>query len=114
MSRLATIDRELSRELSLASFELEGEPLPTGADDIAAMVRLIWSAIYRNWRLIAAIISTTTVAAVAITMLMTPKYDASSSVQIEQQETKVLAGVDTDPAPMAQDADRFLQTQKDI
>jgi capsular exopolysaccharide synthesis family protein len=114
MSRLATIDRELSRELSLSAFDLEGEPLPTGAEDIAATVRLIWSAVYRNWRLIAAIVSTTTIAAIAITMLMTPKYDATASVQIEQQETKVLASDDTDPTPVAEDADRFLQTQKDI
>src|SRR5260370_20877894 len=114
MSRLATIDREFSRELSLTAFELEGEPLPSATYDIAAMVRLIWSAIYRNWRLIAAIVAATTIAAIAITMLMTPKFDASSSVQIEQQEAKVLSSDDTDPAPIAQDAERFLQTQKHI
>lgn len=114
MNKLMTVDGEFDRALGPIALELEGEPLPSAADNLATMTRLLWSAIYRNWILILAIVASTTIAAILITMLTTPKFAASASVQIEQQEAKVLSGEDTDPLPQVQDAERFLQTQKDI
>jgi succinoglycan biosynthesis transport protein ExoP len=74
-------------------------------------VRAIWSAVYRNRWLIAAVVGMSLALGVAATLLMTPKYRASATVQVEQQSTKVLGTEETEPALSAQEADRFLQTQ---
>lgn len=76
-------------------------------------VRAVFAALYRNRRLLAAILAIATVAAIAIVYLSTPIYKASAKIQIEQQSTKVLQSDDVAPTDSG-DADRFLQTQLDI
>ena len=53
---------------------------------------------------------------VAVTMLMTPRYTAQASIQIDQQADQVLGDSQdqVQPAVAYQDADRFLQTQVDV
>jgi len=70
-------------------------------------------------RFIGFIIALALVAALVITMVTTPRYTASTSVQINNQTAEVLgksSGVDQDEAELAgaADTDRFLQTQMDI
>ncbi|TPG38335.1 polysaccharide biosynthesis tyrosine autokinase [Sphingomonas koreensis] len=49
------------------------------------------------------------------TMLMTPRYTASASLQIDQEADQVLNNQDqVQPAAAYQDVDRFLQTQVDV
>jgi polysaccharide biosynthesis transport protein len=77
-------------------------------------VRAAWASIYRNRRLIGAIVAAAIVIGVAIVYLSTPIFRASAKIQIDQQSTKVLQSDDVAPSDAAQDADRFLQTQLDI
>jgi capsular exopolysaccharide synthesis family protein len=84
------------------------------SDDLSRNLRALWSTFYRNRLLIASIIAVFVLGGLGLTMLMTPKYQATSTVQIDQQSTNVLGGdsqssIDTSSA--WQDADRYLQTQ---
>ena len=105
---------------------LEAGALPVGATryfdegedpspiDLAATLRQVWSSVYRNWLLILSIVGACLLLGVVATMLMTPKYLATASIQIDQEDTKVLGTEDTQPSGAYQDADRFLQTQVDV
>ena len=90
---------------------------PAVADELSRNLRAIWSTIYRNRLLIAAIVGLSMLLGLGLTMLMTPKFRATASVQIDQQSANVLGNNDqnsVDPASSWQDADRFLQTQMDV
>jgi len=70
-------------------------------------------------RFIGFVIALSLVAALVITMVTTPRYTASTTVQINNQTAEVLgksSGMDQDTAELssASDTDRFLQTQMDI
>ncbi len=78
-------------------------------------LRAVWSALYRNRYLLLIVMALALGAGLAITMLTTPIYEATSSVQIEQQAARVLENdIDTAGEGGKQDADRFLQTQLDV
>ncbi|MPS68107.1 MAG: polysaccharide biosynthesis tyrosine autokinase [Novosphingobium sp.] len=49
-----------------------------------------------------------------VTVLTVPTYRAESSIQIDQQASRVLDAPDIEPVQAVQDADRFLQTQTEI
>jgi succinoglycan biosynthesis transport protein ExoP len=85
-----------------------------GSDDVGTRLRATWSLIFRNRILIASIVAATMVLGLVATLLMTSRYSAVATVQIEQQSSKVLDDTDTQPVEAVQDADRFLQTQVDI
>lgn len=85
----------------------------TGEDGLATALRLAWSAAYRNRLLIAAIVGAALMLGLVVTMLTTPRFMATASVQIDQEAVKVLGTEDSQPAA-TQDADRFLQTQIDV
>lgn len=90
---------------------------PSASEELSRKLRELWSTFYRNRLLIAAIVGATMLAGLAITMLMTPRYQATATVQIDQQSTNVLGNNDqsaVDPGASWQDADRFLQTQVDV
>jgi capsular exopolysaccharide synthesis family protein len=92
-------------------------PGGTASEDLARTLRSLWSTFYRNRLLIAVIVAGAMLAGLAVTMLMTPKYKATSSIQIDQQATNVLGNSSQDAlqqADSSQDADRFLQTQVDV
>jgi capsular exopolysaccharide synthesis family protein len=91
------------------------ELAPGASDNLAQSLRALWSTFYRNRLLIAAIVAAAMLAGLSVTMLMTPRYKATASVQIDQQSANVLGGdSQVDPAASYQDADRFLQTQVDV
>jgi capsular exopolysaccharide synthesis family protein len=96
------------------AFDLD-EAGGSGAEDLSRTLRSLWSTIYRNRLLIVTIVVVAMIAGLAVTMMMTPKYQATASVQIDQQSANVL-GMDKsslDPVDTS-DADRFLQTQVDV
>jgi capsular exopolysaccharide synthesis family protein len=99
-------------------YELEDHaPASPTSEELARTLRALWSTFYRNRLLIAAIVAASMLAGLAITMLMTPKYKATASIQIDQQATNVLGNSDqnaVDQSGAWQDADRFLQTQADV
>jgi capsular exopolysaccharide synthesis family protein len=98
---------------------LEGEPVfdekvaETGGFEID--FRALWLILRRNVWIIGGIVLAALVLGLIATMLMTPQYTASASVQIDQESDQVLATQDqVQPAVSYQDADRFLQTQIDV
>jgi len=87
------------------------------SEELARILRGLWSTFYRNRLLIAAIVAAAMLAGLGITMLMTPKYQATASIQIDQQSANVLGDNSQQSVQQAdawQDVDRFLQTQVDV
>ncbi|MBA2935125.1 polysaccharide biosynthesis tyrosine autokinase, partial [Sphingomonas sp. CGMCC 1.13654] len=100
-------------------FDLGEEHLagPSTSEELARALRALWSTFYRNRLLIAAIVAGAMLAGLGLTMLMTPKYKAVSSIQIDQQSANVLGDSSQQSLQQAdawQDTDRFLQTQVDV
>lgn len=91
--------------------QAEYEPIPAGG---GVEIRAIWSAVYRNWLLIAATVALALAGGLATILLTSPTYRARSTIQVDQQLVKLIGTEDAEPAPSAQEADRFLQTQVDI
>ena len=86
-----------------------------GESPIAAFIRYALSLIRRNIWLIAGIVAGMMALAVAITVLDTPRYTATTSVQINDQSEQVLGDrFDTPSANLSWDIERFLNTQVDI
>lgn len=78
-------------------------------------IHRLYSAARRNLLLFLAILVAALILGFVVTMLTTPKYLASGSVQIDQEAARVLKSEsDLEPVSTAQDAERFLQTQTDI
>lgn len=88
------------------------EPPASGGLNID--VRATWAALYRNRRLIGAIVAAALLVAIAIIYLSTSIFQATAKIQIDQQSTRVLQSEDVAPNDASQDADRFLQTQMDV
>jgi succinoglycan biosynthesis transport protein ExoP len=77
-------------------------------------LREVWAAFYRVRYWVAAIVAGCLVASVIATLLMTPRYFATASVQIDQEARKVLGTEQTETSASIQDAERFLRTQADV
>lgn len=78
--------------------------------------RFMWlvGAFWRGRWLVLAIVFVTVVLAAGLTLLITPRYTSTASVQIDQQTERVLGTEDQEPAQAYQDADRFLQTNVEV
>lgn len=78
-------------------------------------LRAIWTMLRRNmWLILAATLGALALGLV-VTVLSTPQYRATASVQIDQQADRVLQTEDRDQnGSSSQDADRFLRTQTDV
>ncbi len=80
--------------------------------------RYIVAAVRSNLVLIGAIIGALMAIALLVTILETPRYTASSTIQINDTSTRVLTGKEgdsgDDAAPSGSDIDRFLKTQVDV
>lgn len=76
--------------------------------------RQIFAIVRRNIVAIIAVVALAVVIGVIVTLLTTPRYIATASVQIDQVTDRVLNTQDTEPAAAYDDADRFLQTQTDV
>lgn len=85
-------------------------------DRLAVDIRAAWAAIYRNRLLVALIVLAALGIGVAITVLTTPIFQATATVQIDREATRVLgnAGAEGLDPVVSTDEDRFLQTQIEI
>jgi polysaccharide biosynthesis transport protein len=77
-------------------------------------VLAVYASLYRNRFWMLAILALTLIAGIAVTLLSTPVYRATASVQINQESEKVLGTESKQDVVSLQDAERFLQTQLDI
>lgn len=78
--------------------------------------KLLWlaSAAYRSrWLMLAAIFAALIIGGVA-TLMTTPLYTATATVQIDQQTERVLGTEDEQPGTAFQDSERFLQTNIEV
>ncbi|WP_100258954.1 GumC family protein [Qipengyuania seohaensis] len=81
-----------------------------GSLDFRRLVGSLWQ--YRL--LIAGIVAAFLLLGIAVTFLMTPMYTASATLQIDQEEQRILDAEDQAASAAYQDADRFLQTNVDV
>ena len=72
------------------------------------------AALFRNRWIVLAICGIGVLLALTVTFLTVPTYRAESSLQIDQQASRVMDAPDIEPVQAVQDADRFLQTQTEI
>ena len=76
------------------------------------MQKIMAMAYRQRWTLLAAFLVVFIIGAI-LTFAAPREYTAAASVQFEQQPPRIIALPDLEPAPSAQDAERFLQTQLD-
>jgi len=77
--------------------------------------RALWLILKRNVWIVGGILLVALVLGLVATMLMTPRYTAAASIQIDQEADQVLQSqAQVQPAVAYQDVDRFLQTQIDV
>lgn len=77
-------------------------------------LRQLWASIYRNRWVALMIIGTTVALGILLSLLATPIYRASASIQIDQEAAKVIGTEQADSSAAIQDSDRFLRTQIDV
>jgi len=77
-------------------------------------LRAAWALMMRERLRIAAILIVALVLGLLSVLIMPKRYEAQSSIQVEQQVAKVLGTEDTEPVASGADAERFLQTQIDL
>lgn len=78
-------------------------------------LREIYAAIYRSRYILMGIIGACLLIGIAVTLLMTKKYDGIATVEVRQEAEKVLGTeADREGASSKMDADRFLDTQLDL
>jgi polysaccharide biosynthesis transport protein len=94
--------------------DYELEELEVEDREPAIDLHKIRAAIRRNRWLILGVIVAALLLGLVATMLMTPRYTATASIQIDQESARILESQDVQPAAAYQDADRFLQTQVDV
>lgn len=85
----------------------EGESEPLIDFDVRRLVAIL----RRNRLWIVAIVVASMLAGLIITMLMIPRYTASTTLMIEQESDQIIENSEIAPTASYQDADRFLQTQ---
>ncbi len=86
-----------------------------GGDDVPAIsIPILLSAIHRNRWIVGAVVAVGIVIAIALTLLSTPIYRATASLQINQQSSTILQGADVQPITAISDTSRFLETQSRV
>ena len=88
----------------------------SGENGISAAIRSVMGAIRRYLWMAVGIVVAAVALALIVTMLDTPRYTATASLQINDQSDEVLGGdFETQIAPPSDwDVDRFLNTQLDV
>ena len=71
----------------------------------------IFAALYRNRYIMIAAVAIVLLGGLVVTLLTTPIYKASSTVQIDQRSDNILASTSVEPDVPTADTNRFLQTQ---
>lgn len=79
--------------------------------DLSALVRTVIAVTKQNLVLIASIVAGVAVLGVIATLLMTPKYQATSQILIEDQAEQIIEGSELQKAISSNETERFLQTQ---
>ncbi|MBX7496417.1 polysaccharide biosynthesis tyrosine autokinase [Qipengyuania sp. 6B39] len=87
----------------------DSEPSPIDID-----LRAILAAMRRNLIAIAAILATALLIGVVATLLMVPKFVATSQILVEQQADQIIDTEGPQPTVSGQESERFLQTQVDV
>ncbi len=82
--------------------------------DISDLVKKLISIVRQNILLIAGIVLGAIVVGGILTLLITPKYQASSHILIENQADQIIEGGDLQEAITSNEVERFLQTQLGI
>ncbi len=114
MSKISPLDETVRQPQTLTDSQNEDifASRRTGFD-----FRYLLAVVRSNLLLIGTIILLILFAAIAITFLETPRYTASSTIQINDSSTRVLdnkSGDQGDDGSSGYDTDRFLQTQVDV
>ena len=78
--------------------------------DIRAMLAVVW----RYHRAILAIMAGTVLLGLVATFLMTPRYTAFGTIQVDQEEQRILDSQEQAPATNFQESERFLKTTVDV
>lgn len=79
--------------------------------ELAVLLKYFISMVRHNLLLIVGTVAGFMVLGVIITLLITPKYQATSQILIEDQADQIIEGGDLQQAVSAQNTERFLQTQ---
>lgn len=79
--------------------------------DLSALVRTVIAVIKQNLVLIASIVAGVAILGIIATLLMTPKYQATSQILIEDQAEQIIEGSELQKAISSSETGRFLQTQ---
>lgn len=89
---------------------------PEDGGDVMISLKLegIYRAIRRNLLRLVLVILACMVAGVVVTLLISPKYTASSRVVVEDTSPQIIQGSDLQSDANSRDSDRFLQTQIDV
>lgn len=100
----------LARQAAALTPEFLYEPEAPDQFDL----KKIWSAIRRNFLLIASIVAAALALGVISLFVISPTYRATASVEIANQSMKVLGTEEFQQINGSQESDRLLQTQIDI
>ncbi|RYG89869.1 MAG: polysaccharide biosynthesis tyrosine autokinase [Alphaproteobacteria bacterium] len=92
----------------------EGDALDTDSSMAVIDVRQVWSAFYRNRFIVLGVMAFALMAGLAVSLLTTPVFESTATVQIEQQTPTILQDSEVDPISPVADTERFLQTQGTI
>lgn len=84
-----------------------GYPQQIGLADVRAM---LWR--QRKW--LGAILGAVLLLGIAVTLLMTPLFQADATVRIDNESVKIVEGQDLDPVIGINDTSRYLTTQQQI
>lgn len=95
----------------------QSDQAQAGSEGLGPMLRYGLALIRRNLALVAAIIALAIALAIIVTMLETPRFTATATVEINQQAEKILGEKLADEGPdtaASYDFDLFLNTQAEI
>jgi capsular exopolysaccharide synthesis family protein len=102
-------------QAAMASYQVETNAEEKQGTDLRKLIVIVLG----YGKFIGLVIALSLLAALVVTLVTTPRYTASTTVQINNQTAQVLgktSGMEQDEAEVAStaDTDRFLQTQMDI
>lgn len=108
-----------SQDIAAVRPDIAGGPGPYGpaeGDSLGAYIRYALALVRRNYRVMVGIVAAALLLAFVLTLLATPKYTATTSIQINDQSEQVLGddieGRQSVNSPY--DVDRFLNTQLQV
>ncbi len=101
------------REIEATRFEQARQDREEATGFSFSVSDLLTVAWRRRWLLVSAV-AIALVLGVVVTLLITPIYQATATVQIRQEATNILSGQDVNPTDAVFDSGRYLKTQEQI